>query len=200
MAHHATSAFVGSVRMERGWAVLAPSFNSLRRSREFATTGRQHARLREGVSTSGRFATLKGCHRELAGAAGGTFGTRPADARLNEAKSLVQESRPKCHGSAVCDLRWQDSHFVRFVHLLPRPFPSGPRVPRCFLPTAPWRLPARRRPRRVRRAECSVSQLDASRSRSNYRRGVADCIVDLSKITYLCFGLTTAWAARHLWP
>ena len=96
--------------MERGWAVLAPIFNSLRRNREFATTGRQHARPREDVSTSGRFATLKRCHRERTGAVGGTFGKHGEchghSARLNEAKSLVHESRPKCHGSAVFDLRW----------------------------------------------------------------------------------------------
>jgi hypothetical protein len=74
MARHATSAFVGCVRIERGWAVLAPIFNCLRRSREFATTGRQHASRREDVSTSGRFATLKGRHREPTGAVGGTLG------------------------------------------------------------------------------------------------------------------------------
>ena len=66
MAHYATSESAGSVRKTE-LGSTCPLFNRLRRRKEFATTTRKEARLRECVTASRSFAMPMGCHRELTG-------------------------------------------------------------------------------------------------------------------------------------
>jgi hypothetical protein len=81
---------------KRGWAVHAPIFNRLRRRKEFATTGRQDARLLEDITASRIFAMPKSCYRGLAEGSGKALadGRRFQDYRAYRIRWVVFIKRP----------------------------------------------------------------------------------------------------------